>query len=173
MLAAGLFRITSQSPGSAPGTPPHWPGCSWRRCGSAPRPAWSKLGAVARNGTKIGANASPDANRTLAALDKRIATMLAEAAELDALEDQHDTRDGQAVPDTLVDPAMRRAQLAAAQERLQAAKARLETTAAARAARFATRAAQVNTARAAKGPPPREVKPRPRDEVPQPGELVP
>lgn len=41
-----------------------------------------KLGAVALNGTKVGANASPDANRTLAALDKR----LAEAAELDALE---------------------------------------------------------------------------------------
>lgn len=46
-----------------------------------------KQGAVALDGTKIGANASADANRTLEALEKRIAAMLAEAAELDAVED--------------------------------------------------------------------------------------
>lgn len=73
------------------------------------------------------------------------------------------------MPDTLVDPAVRRAELAAARERLDAAKARLETAAAERATRFTTRAAQVNAARAAKGLPSREVKPRPRDEAPQPG----
>lgn len=128
-----------------------------------------RLGAVALDGTKIGANASADANRTLEALEKRIAAILAEAAELDAVEDQHEAPGGHAVPDTLVDPAARRAQLAAARERLEAAKARLEATVAQRAARFAARAARVNTARAAKSLPPREVKPRPRDEAPQPG----
>jgi hypothetical protein len=40
-----------------------------------------RLGVIALDGTKIGANASADANRTLEALDKQIAAIIAEAEQ--------------------------------------------------------------------------------------------
>jgi transposase len=127
-----------------------------------------KLGAVAVDGTKIGANASPDLNRTADELSKEITKILAEAAELDAAEDAA-AHAQQEQPALVVDPVVRRAELAAARERLEAAKARLDATAAERTARFEARSTQLNAARAAKGQPPRQFKPRARDEAPKPG----
>ena len=46
-----------------------------------------RLGVIALDGTKMGANASGDANRTMEALDKQIAAMIEEAEKIDAAED--------------------------------------------------------------------------------------
>jgi len=62
-----------------------------------------RLGVVALDGTKVGANASLDANRTLAALEKQIAAILDEAEKIDAAEDQRGEDPGQ-TPVGLVDP---------------------------------------------------------------------
>lgn len=111
-----------------------------------------KLGAVAVDGTKIGANASVDLNRTAEELNTQITKILAEAAELDAAEDAADAAGPrQEPPAPVADPVLRRAELAAARQRLEAAKARLDATAAERTARFEARSAQLNAARAAKG----------------------
>lgn len=131
-----------------------------------------KVGLVALDGTKMAANASPDRNRTMDAITKQVQGILAEAAALDAAEDAVNGGagpvDGQRVPDGLVDPVKRRAQLAAARERLEAARDRLQAKADARAAAFAERVETLNAARAAKGLPPRQYRPRKRDEAPQP-----
>lgn len=131
-----------------------------------------RLGVVALDGTKMAANASPDRNRTLAAIDRQVQEILAEAEALDAAEDaQNDgdgPHDGQRVPAGLTDPAARRAQLKAAKERLEAAKDRLQQRAAARQARFQERCDRLNAARAAKGQPSRAYRPRKQDEAPQP-----
>jgi transposase len=126
-----------------------------------------RLGVIALDGTKMGANASLDANRTMEALDKQIAAMIEEAEAIDAAEDDRDDTDAGQPPAGLVDPVKRRAQLAAAQQRLQAAKQRLAAAAEERAQRLAERSAATNTARAAKGLPPIVLRPRP-SEKPQP-----
>jgi transposase len=123
-----------------------------------------RLGAVALDGSKIGADARPDGNRTLAELDALINGMLDEAAAVDAAEDARESNDPP-IPPGMVHRDRRLA-------RLREAKARLEAEAAARAARFAQRSEQVNTARAGKGLPPRTLRPRPRDEAPRPNAVV-
>ena len=122
-----------------------------------------RLGVVALDGTKMGASASLDANRTMEALDKQIAAMIEEAEAIDAAEDSRDNQDAGQPPAGMADPAKRRAQLAAAQQRLQAAKQRLTATADERAQRLAERTAVTNTARAAKGLPPIVLRPRPNE----------
>ncbi len=122
------------------------------------------LGTVALDGTKIGADARPDGNRTLAELNRLIEDMLDEAAAVDAAEDARESNDPP-LPPGMVNPDRRLA-------RLREAKARLQADAHARAARFAQRSEQVNTARAAKGLPPRTLRPRPRDEAPRPNAVV-
>jgi hypothetical protein len=53
------------------------------------------VGASAVDGTKIGANASPDADRTLEELTKKITAILAEAEALDTAEGAADEASGQ------------------------------------------------------------------------------
>ena len=52
-----------------------------------------RLGAVALDGSKVGADARPDGNRTLAQLDALINDMLAEAEAVDAAEDARESND--------------------------------------------------------------------------------
>ena len=122
-----------------------------------------KLGVIALDGTKIGANASLDANRTLEMLDKQIAAMIEEAEAIDAAEDHRDGDDPGRPPQHLVDPAKRRAQLTAARQRLQAAKDRLTAAANARTQRLTERTQTTNAARTAKGLPPIVLRPNPSE----------
>ena len=122
-----------------------------------------RLGVVALDGTKIGSDASADANRTLEELTKTVTEMLTDAEETDRAEDEDPPPDP--TPKQLVGRADRL-------DRLHAAKERLETTAATRAQRFEERSARMNEARAAKGMEPREFRPRPRTEAPQPNAVA-
>ena len=132
-----------------------------------------RLGVVALDGTKMGANASLDANHTLQALDKKIAAILTEAAAVDAAEDS--AADHQAPADAPMPAAARRGAITAAADRLRAAehqrlqdaRKRLEADAATRADRLADRTEATNTARAAKGLPARTLRPKP-SEKPRP-----
>jgi transposase len=84
------------------------------------------LGLVALDGTKVRANAALDANRTARRIEAEIARMLAEAATVDAREDDlFGTRCGDELPEGLSKAADRRARLLACQEKLarQAAEA--------------------------------------------------
>lgn len=117
-----------------------------------------RLGVVALDGTKIGADASADANRTLGELTKAVAEMLADA---EATDQADDNSPDDTVPAELADRGRRLA-------RLRAAKDRLESTAIERAQRFEERSRTTNEVRATKGLPPREFRPRPRGETPQP-----
>ena len=123
-----------------------------------------RLGAVALDGSKVGADARLDGNRTLAQLDALINDMLAEAEAVDAAEDARESNDPPLPPGM----ANRERRLA----RLREAKARLQADAQAREARFAQRSEQINAARAGKGLPPRTLRPRPRDEAPRPNAVV-
>lgn len=122
-----------------------------------------RLGVVALDGTKVGSDASVDANRKLDELTKTVAEMLADAEETDRAEDEDPPADP--TPKQLAGRAERLA-------RLQAAKTRLEEEAAARAARFEERSKRLNEARAARGQEPREFRPRARDEAPRPNAVV-
>ena len=72
-----------------------------------------RLGAVALDGTKIGADARADGNKTLAQLDKVIDAMLAEADAVDAAEDAREVYDPP-VPPGLADRDRRLERLRAA-----------------------------------------------------------
>jgi hypothetical protein len=111
-----------------------------------------RVGVVAVDGTKMGANASLEANRTLEALDREVTNMIAEAEAADAVEDRDQDQDGAGLPPGMSDPATRRRRLAAAQQRLR-------EVAAGRAEAFQRRSQEVNAARAAKGLPARQVRP--------------
>ena len=120
------------------------------------------LGTVFLDGTKIEANASKDASRTLDDIDGEVARILADAEAVDAADEERDRRDRDGgLPPALRDPRSRLA-------RLREAKARLEADAAERRARFEDRSRQLNEARAAKGLAPRTFRPRPRDEAARP-----
>jgi transposase len=83
-----------------------------------------RLGKVSLDGTKIQANASLAANRTLKHLDREVEQMLAEAAAKDAQEDKTfgpDNR-GDELPDDLRDRNSRLNRLKACQERLEREK---------------------------------------------------
>ena len=86
-----------------------------------------RLGAVALDGSKIGADARTDGNRTLGELNRLIEDMLDEAAAVDAAEDARDANDPP-LPPGMVDRGGRLA-------RLREAKARLQADAQAREAR--------------------------------------
>jgi transposase len=98
----------------------------------------ASVGAVAVDGTKIGADASLKANRTREQLEEQVRAMLGEAEATDAEEDRlfGDAR-GDELPEQLRDPSSRRARLDAAleviaeRERKQAQKRREHADAAA------------------------------------------
>lgn len=121
-----------------------------------------RLGTVLLDGTKIEANASKEANRTLAQIDDEVARMLAEADAADTAEDDREDREGgSSLPAELVDARSRRARLAQA-------KATLERNAQERAARFQSRQDEADARAEAAGRPSRPLRPRPRDEEPRP-----
>lgn len=96
-----------------------------------------KVGVVALDGTKVEANASITANRSLARIEEEVAGMLAEAARVDAEEDRlfGPDRRGDELPEALRD---RRSRLA----RLAECKARLEREEAERQAHYQQRLAR-------------------------------
>jgi transposase len=86
----------------------------------AARAGLGRLGLVAVDGTKIGANASKDANRTERRLRELAAEILAEAEEADAAEDAlSGGARGDELPAELADPVTRRERIAAALRGLQ------------------------------------------------------
>ena len=119
------------------------------------------LGMIAIDGTKIGANASLDANRSLDAVRRETDAILAEAAAVDAQENAASVHRPAEV-------GSRDQRLA----RLRAANERLEAEARERAARFQQRADGINARRAERGQAPRDVRPRPRDEAAQPNKTT-
>ena len=121
------------------------------------------MGVVALDGSKVAANATDRANRTLAKLEEEVAETLREAAEADQAEDhQHSPARGDKLPAALASKAGRLA-------RLQEAKALLEAEAAERQRRYEQRVAELAAAARAKGMQPRaHIEPRRRDEAPKP-----
>jgi hypothetical protein len=87
-----------------------------------------KLGTVSLDGTKVKANASLSANRTLSHLEQEVDKMLSEAAAKDAEEDNTFGPDkrGDEMPDDLRDRNSRISRLKACQERLEQEKAQAE-----------------------------------------------
>lgn len=79
-----------------------------------------KLGLVALDGTKIEANASLEANRTLASIEKEVRSILAEAERVDAAEDDlfGADRRGDELPAELADRNSRLERLRQAKQRL-------------------------------------------------------
>ena len=146
---------------------------SLRLCAAA---GMVRLGTVALDGTKVQANASKNANRTLeqitteldvldAPLQAEVARMLAEADATDVAEQAAGEGDGpdgvSGMPEALVEKGSRRARLAEA-------KRLLEADAAERAGRLAQRQADVDAKAAAAGREPRQLKAKPRSEMPRP-----
>jgi hypothetical protein len=122
-----------------------------------------KLGTVALDGTKVAANAANTASHTLDKLEREVAEILRQAAEVDQREDQlfGDARRDE-LPAALASKAGRLA-------RLRRAKALLEAEAAERQRRYEQRVAELAAAARARGKPPRaHIKPRRRDEAPNP-----
>jgi len=121
-----------------------------------------RVGVVALDGTKLAGNAADKANRTLDRLEREVAEILRQAADVDRREDRlfGDGR-GDELLGALTSKAGRLA-------RLRQAKALLEAEAAERARRFAERVAASTAAAAAEGRPPPTLKPRARDEAPNP-----
>src|SRR5918992_857522 len=85
-----------------------------------------RVGTVAVDGTKLGANAGLSANRTYAKIRREVERMLAEADAVDAAEDERfgDAR-GDELPAELADPVTRRARLERAKRELEAEQAAL------------------------------------------------
>ena len=90
----------------------------------AARAGLGKLGLIAVDGTKIAANASKDANRTEERLRELAGKILAEAAAVDAAEDElyGDVR-GDELPPELADPKTRGERIRAALAELEAERA--------------------------------------------------
>ena len=95
---------------------------SLRLCGQA---GMVKVGLVAVDGTKMGCPAALAANRSKDLIDEQVATMLAEAAEVDAAEDaRYGTGSrGDEPPGQLRGAKARRERFAAAKAQLDAAEA--------------------------------------------------
>jgi transposase len=97
----------------------------------------ARVGVIAIDGTKVGADASLKANRTRAQIEKEVAAMMADAAHIDASEDEMFGEDrGDEPPPELGDPRRRGARLDAAikalDERHRAREAEQEAATAAR-----------------------------------------
>jgi len=79
-----------------------------------------RLGLVALDGTKVGANAALDANRTASRIDEQVARMLAEAEATDAQEDgRSGAQHGDELPAALARRGDRLARLQQCQDKLQ------------------------------------------------------
>ncbi len=79
-----------------------------------------RLGLVALDGTKVGANAALDANRTASRVDEQVTRMLAEAEAADAQEDsQFGAQRGDELPAALARRSDRLARLQQCQDKLQ------------------------------------------------------
>jgi transposase len=133
---------------------------SLRLCAAA---GMVKLGTVALDGTKVAANAANTASHTLDKLEREVAEILRQAAEIDQREDrEHGQARGDQLPAALASKAGRLA-------RLRQAKALLEAEAAERQRRYQQRVAALAAAARAKGKQPRaHIKPRRRDEARNP-----
>jgi transposase len=81
----------------------------------------ARVGVVAVDGTKMGADASAKANRTRAEIEAKVAAMMGEAKARDKAEDHKFGRArGDELPDELADPCARRARLDATLRALKA-----------------------------------------------------
>jgi hypothetical protein len=111
----------------------------------------------------VAANAADSASRTLDKIEREVAEILRQAAEIDQREDlQHGQARGDELPEPLASKAGRLA-------RLRQAKALLEAEAAERQRRYQQRVAELAAAAQARGKQPRaHIKPRRRDEAPDP-----
>lgn len=79
-----------------------------------------RLGLVALDGTKVGASAALDANRTASSIDEQVTKMLAEAGATDAQEDsQFGAQRGDELPAALARRGDRLARLQQCQDKLQ------------------------------------------------------
>ncbi|HEY6056619.1 MAG TPA: transposase [Candidatus Limnocylindrales bacterium] len=107
------------------------------------RAGLGRLGMLALDGTKIAGATSLDATRTAATLDAEIAAMLAEAAAVDAAEDEEHgpERRGDELPAALAHRAARLERLREARRQLDQEEATRAAAEAERAARQADRAA--------------------------------
>ena len=117
----------------------------------------ARVGVVAVDGTKMGADASMRANRTRARIEAEVARMFAAASAADAAEDRlfGDAR-GDELPVELVDPRSRAARLDAALRELEAAEAaRRDEAEAARHVRAAAEAAAEGRGEGVRGRVPR------------------
>jgi transposase len=102
----------------------------------------AKVGVVAVDGTKMGADAAMSANRSRDQLGAEVRAILDEAAEIDAAEDERfGDRRGDELPPELADPRTRGARLRAALAELDARRAATD------AAEAEARAERVKTAR--------------------------
>jgi transposase len=119
-----------------------------------------KVGTVALDGTKLAANT---ASHTQEKIEREVAEILRQVAEIDQREDQlFGYARGDELPEALASKAGRLA-------RLRQAKAQLEAEAAERERRYQQRVATLAAAARAKGKQPRaHIKPRRRDEAPNP-----
>jgi transposase len=133
---------------------------SLRLCAAA---GMVRLGVVALDGTKLGANAATTASHTLDKLEREVDEILQQAAEADLRDDlEHRNARGDELPAALASKAGRLT-------RLRQAKAQLKAEAAERQQRYQQRVAALTAAARAKGKQPRaHIKPRRRDEAPNP-----
>jgi transposase len=114
-----------------------------------------RLGEIALDGTKIGADASKEANRTERRLREMAEAVLAEAEQTDAAEDAlfGDDR-GDEVPEDLVDPVSRAQRITAALADLEAERARAAEQAAQRERAAEDYLNDTRAGRAPRGAPP-------------------
>ena len=119
-----------------------------------------RVGTVAIDGTKIAANASLGANRTEAWLAEQARRIVAEAAAVDAAEDEElgDAR-GDELPEEFTDPGTRAARIRAALEQVRAKQAQTGQDEAAQRAKAEEFLARVKAGHAPPGRPPAGVDP--------------
>jgi len=105
--------------------------------GLCSRAGMVRVGTVAVDGTKLAANASLGANRTEAGLRAEAERILAEAAEVDAAEDERfGHARGDELPAELADPATRAARIRELLDELERERSRAETEHAAKVERY-------------------------------------
>lgn len=111
-----------------------------------------RAGTIAVDGTKLSANASLEATRTIEGLREQARRAVAEAGEVDAHEDRvFGDRRGDELPEALVDPARRASRIKQLLDELEAERAEAE---AAQAAKVAAYEAKVAAGRRPTGKPP-------------------
>jgi transposase len=112
-----------------------------------------RVGAVAIDSTKLAADASLGANRTYEGLREEAQRIFAEAAEIDAAEDElYGQRRGDELPDELADPKIRAGRIKQLLDELQAERDRLQAEQQAKRAAYEEHHAR--TGRRPRGRPP-------------------